>query len=80
MEVGGAQLWLDHVDSWPDGFSRAKVRVTGVLEERFDLPVFEDRPDEPKKSGIPVPPGTDLKKASHRYVIASPKWERLERE
>ncbi len=73
-------IWLAGVDAWPDGFYTGgddgkAVRVTGTVIEAFDLPVFVPSPDEPLIQGIPVPEGTDLKQASHRYLLKDPTWE-----
>jgi len=86
----GAQLvgtvftvWIDGLHSWPDGYYHRegpsqRLRVTGRLTEAYDLPVFIPRKDKPDVQGIPVPPGTDLKKASQRFLLKDAKWEKLE--
>lgn len=80
LQGDGFSIWLADVDSWPDGFYQggdegSQVRVTGTVIEAFDLPVFVPSPDEPLVQGIPMPEGTDLKKASHRYLLKDPTWE-----
>ncbi len=67
-------LWLDGVDSWPDDLVGKTVTVRGVLAERHDLPVFVHKPDEPIRSGMPVPEETDLEAASRRLVVENPVW------
>lgn len=65
----------------PDGMNGKQVRVRGTLTSRDDLPVFiRDPKADPEETpaGIPVPPGTDLKKARRRYVIANPTWTLLD--
>lgn len=55
-----------------------KMKVTGKLDIKHDLPVFIHDPDskmEDLVSGIPVPPGTDLHEASKRYVLENVTWE-----
>jgi len=65
----------------PDGFKipgfvrNMRVRISGVLREDHNLPVFIPEPGE-QKGGIPVPPGTDLHAASHRWVLTQPKLEK----
>ena len=54
-----------------------RVEVVGRLEERHDLPAFIPDPTEPPMQGIPVPAGTDLRVASHRYVLVDPEWRVL---
>lgn len=51
------------------------VRVTGIIAERSDLPVFIRDPNEMLVQGIEVPPGTDLKEASKRILLESITWE-----
>jgi hypothetical protein len=70
----GFEVWLDGLDGWPGNYAGRRVRVTGILEERHDLPVYIQRPGEAPAAGIPVPEGTDLRKASHRYIVRNPKW------
>lgn len=72
-----SDLWVDGLDRWSDDLANRKVRVTGVLIRRDDLPVFHPDPNEPVKAGIPVPGGVDLEKACRRYLIGHARWERL---
>jgi hypothetical protein len=87
----GAQLvgsdfnvWIDGLSSWPKGYYTGgdkgkKVKVTGILAEDHGLPVFIPKKGESPIQGIPVPEGTDVKKASHRYLLKNAKWELLEK-
>jgi len=74
-------VWIDGLESWPSGYYKGgrdgkRLRVKGRLVEREDLPVFEaPKPGEPQKAGMPVPPGTDLRKASRRYLLTQASWE-----
>jgi hypothetical protein len=70
----GFDVWIGGVARWPSGLASQRLRVTGVLEERFDLPVYAVKPGEPAAGGIPVPEGTDLREASRRYVIRDARW------
>ena len=74
----GFEVWIDRLDEWPAGAAGRKVRVTGVLEERHDLPVYIQKAGEPPVAGIPVPEGTDLRQASRRYVVREAKWSLAE--
>jgi hypothetical protein len=76
-------VWIDGLGLWPEGYysggDRGKrVKVTGVLAEDQGLPVFIPKKGELPRQGIPVPEGTDLHKASHRYLLEDAMWEPLE--
>ena len=76
LELPGDSIWLDRKD-WPAGYYGRRVRVTGVVIRRDDLPVFIPEEGE-ERAGIPVPPGTDLREARVRYLLANPAWVKLE--
>ena len=78
LRGNGFEVWIDRLDEWPAGAAGRKVRVTGVLEERHDLPVYIQKAGEPPAAGIPVPEGTDLRQASRRYVVREAKWSLIE--
>jgi hypothetical protein len=71
----GKALAVDGLDAWPVELHGKRVVVTGVLEERVDLPAFESRPGEPQRTGIPVPPGGDVDAARRHTVIANARFE-----
>lgn len=78
----GQHIWLDEMGSWPNGYytenESKSAEVTGVLIERYDLPVFiSSTNDSLKQQGIPVPKGTNLKEASHRYLLKSYNWHEI---
>jgi len=70
------ELWIVELSGWPD-HSGKKVRATGVLAEDHGRPVFVRRPDEPIVQGVEVPEGTDLEKASKRWVLKNVRWKWL---
>jgi acylphosphatase len=70
-------VWVD-LPQWDANVSGKRVRVTGTVIERADLPVFVADPNSPPISGIPVPKGTDLKEASKRLMLSKVKWELIE--
>ena len=78
LRGAGFEVWIDRMDEWPATAAGRKVRVTGVLEERYDLPVYIPKPGQPPAAGIPVPEGTDLRQASRRYVMREAKWSLIE--
>ena len=71
-------VWIEGLDHWPGNYAGRRVRVTGVLEERHDLPVYIQKPDQPVSAGIPVPEGTDLHKASQRYLVRNATWSLIQ--
>ncbi len=75
-------LWIDGLGSWPEGYYTGgargkKVTVSGILARDSGLPVFIPKRDEPVVQGIPVPEGTDLKKARQRYILRNAEWKLL---
>lgn len=81
LHTGNSNIWIDGIPSWPKGYyvkygKSKRLQVTGILVERFDRPVFIPETDFwSSPAGIPVPPGTDLKKASHRFLLKDATWE-----
>jgi hypothetical protein len=70
------------MDSWPQGYYTEKesksAQVTGILIERYDLPVFiPSSNDSTIMQGISVPKGTDIKEAKHRYIITRYTWNEI---
>ncbi len=77
-------IWIDGLDAWPEGYYQGgddgkRIKVTGILIEKYDLPVFIPNKGELPVSGIPIPKGTDLKEASHRYLLENAEWELIEK-
>ncbi|MBU1413662.1 hypothetical protein KKD52_15320 [Myxococcota bacterium] len=68
------ELWIVDMTGWPDN-DRKRVRATGVLAEDHGRPVFVRRPEEPIVQGVEVPEGTDLEKASRRWVLKNVRWQ-----
>ena len=77
LRCDGFDVWIDGLNNWPSGYADRRVEVVGVLEERRDLPVFVQKPGTLPVQGIPVPEGTDLNEASHRYVVRKATWKVL---
>ena len=75
----GAHIWIDGLWEWPSGYylggdEGKRVRVTGTVIQRHDLPVFVRKAGEPLIAGIPVPEGTNLYEASRRFLLKDAKW------
>lgn len=80
IECKDVHFWLDHAAAWPTELYGRKVRVTGRLVERSDLPVMEMPEDRKRLLGgvMYVPKGTEIERAKRRFVIEQPRWELLE--
>ena len=75
-------IWINGKENWPKGYYHGgdngkKLKVIGTVIEKYDLPVFIEKEGDLRKSGIPVPEGTDLKEASRRYLLKNAQWEIL---
>ena len=73
------RIYIEDFNSWPKNYylgeSKSKtVKIKGILIERNDLPVFIANDDE-LKQGMSVPKGTDLKQASHRFLLKNVSWK-----
>ena len=76
-------VWIDGLDAWPDGFYSGgdqgkRLRVTGVVIRRDDVPVFVPEPGEPMKAGVPVASEAEREKAKWRYLLRDAKWTVLD--
>jgi hypothetical protein len=79
----GKEIWINGLDSWPEGFysggDRGKrVRVTGTVIQRDDLPVFVQKPGGPLIQGIPVQSEEEKQRAKWRYLLRDAKWTVLD--
>ena len=82
--TNGGTIWINELNEWPEdyylgGDNGKTVRVTGIVIEKHDLPVFISKKDEPPKSGMPVPEGTGLEEARRRFLLKNATWEIIER-
>ena len=79
----GDSVWIEGLDAWPEGFYRGadqgkRVRVTGTVILRDDLPVFVETPGEPARAGVPVESEAELDAARRRYLLANARWEAVD--
>lgn len=76
----GNRIWIDKMEGWPIDFypdeDNAKtLKVTGVLIEENDLPIFvQNENARIAQQGIPVPNGTNLNEASKRFLLKKATW------
>ena len=73
------EVWIEELSSWPEniafgGQPGKELTVTGVLSEDNQLPVFIQKNNEPIAQGVPVPQGTNMEQASHRFVLKNATW------
>ena len=83
LESDAGMVWIDGLDEWPEGFypghgKGKRLRVTGTVIKRDDLPVFVQEPGGPVKAGIPVRSKADLEKAKGRFLLTGAKWAVLD--
>jgi hypothetical protein len=76
-------IWIDDLRAWPEGFYSGhgqgkRLRVTGMVIKRDDLPVFVQKPGAPPRAGMPVQSEEELDKAKWRYLLKGAKWIVLE--
>lgn len=71
-------VWVDRLEGWPPELEGHRVQVSGIPEERHDLPVFIAKPGDKPRAGMPVPEGTDLHLASLRQILRDAKWKRIQ--
>ncbi len=79
----GEGVWIDGLDTWPDGYYQGgdqgkRLRVTGTVIRRDDLPVFVAEPGDLPRAGIPVETEAELDTARVRYLLADAVWEPLD--
>lgn len=81
----GQRIWMKDMESWPNDYyfglddkKTKTVKVTGILIEKNDLPVFiPKKNDSIIQQGIQMPEETDLKEASKRFLLKNYKWEEI---
>ena len=71
-------VYVGGLADWPEGFFEKPVALGGMLEEAFDLPVYEQKEGAPPQEGkIAVPEGGDTRAASRRLIVKLKKLELL---
>jgi hypothetical protein len=79
---GQGGIWIDGLDSWPaecfSGDQGKRLRVTGTVIQKDDLPVFVLKPGELVPAGIPVRSEEEREKAKWRFLLTRAKWTVLD--
>jgi len=74
LQGDGWSIWVDGLDEWPaDLLQQVKgrrLRVTGTVIMRDDLPAYVQRPGEPAKAGVAVSSEEELSAARRRFLLA----------
>lgn len=76
-------IWIENLHSWPDGFymgeDRCKrLRVTGTVLRRADMPVFVLTPGTMGIQGIPVKTQEEVEECKWRYLLKDATWTVIE--
>jgi len=82
VATGKGGIFIDGLHGWPDGYYSGgqgkRLRVTGTVIQKDDLPVFVVSPNGPVIQGMPVNSGEEAKKEKWRYLLKDAKWAVLE--
>jgi hypothetical protein len=79
-------IWIDDFSGWPKEIypsikSQTRVRVTGTLLKRDDMPVYLVEPDDPSiRAGIAVDSKEELERLKWRYLLKDVSWSVVEDE
>jgi len=86
LESKAGSIYVDKPNGsthWPNGYwngddKSKRLRVTGVVTKRDDLPVFVQRKGALPLQGIPVKSKEEAEKAKWRYLLKDTKWTVIE--
>ncbi|HUW20166.1 MAG TPA: hypothetical protein VMW16_12780 [Sedimentisphaerales bacterium] len=68
-------VYLDWLAHWPEHVVGKRVRVSGTLVKRYDMAFWDGRGEMPRGQFQALPPGSDPREASKRYVLKDFTWE-----
>ena len=76
-------IWIAELRAWPEGFYAGsgqgkRLRVTGTVITRDDLPAFVQTPGTLPRAGMPVQSEAELDRARRRYLLQGARWTVLE--
>jgi hypothetical protein len=83
LEGENGMIWIDGLDSWPEGFylggdNGKRVRVTGTVIRKDDVPVYVQIPGDLPKGGISVANEEEREEAKWRYLLKDARWTVVE--
>jgi hypothetical protein len=75
-------IWIDGLEEWPSDLLKQcegrRLRVSGTVIMREDLPVFVQRPGESPSAGIGVSSEGELNAARRRFLLTDARWSVVE--
>jgi hypothetical protein len=75
-------IWIDGLDEWPSDLLQQcegrRLRVSGTVIMREDLPAVVRRPGEPASAGVEASSEEELKTARRRFLLTGVRWSVVE--
>ena len=71
-------VYLDWLARWPEHVVGKRVRVSGTVVKRYDRVFWDGRGEMPQGQFQALPPGSDPREASKRYLLKDFTWELCE--
>lgn len=80
LQVAEGAIWIDGLDAWPEGFylggdQGKRIRVTGTVIKKADMPVFVEKPGGLQGSGMPVKTEAERERLKWRYLLKDATWQ-----
>lgn len=67
-------IWIEGLERWPSDVVDKPVKATGIVIEKYDMPIFHYEELEFPVQEIPIMEGDDENIASHRYLLKQAEW------
>jgi hypothetical protein len=71
-------VYFDWLARWPEDVVGKRVRVSGTVVKRYDRGFWDGRGEMPRGQFQALPPGSDPREASKRYLLKDFTWELCE--
>jgi hypothetical protein len=71
-------VYFDWLARWPEDVVGKRVRVSGTVVKRYDGVFWDGRGEMPRGQFQALPPGSDPREASKRYLLKDFTWELCE--